>query len=120
MTTDQGICAARFSDEMHIYIVQSMPQEMPMLAMRGTPFQTKVWEELLKIPAGSVITYQELAVAIGRPKAWRAVARAVATNSIAYFIPCHRVIRKNGELGGYRWGRDKKIALLKSEGFFSC
>lgn len=80
----------------------------------GTEFQIHVWQELLRIPADSTITYQELAIRIGRPHSWRAVANAVGRNNIAYFIPCHRIVRKNGTLGGYRWGAKRKAELLFS------
>ncbi len=82
------------------------------LHVKGTNFQIKVWEALLKVPQGSVISYEELAVSIGRPSAVRAVANAVANNPIAFLIPCHRVIRKTGALGGYHWGSPKKSAIL--------
>ncbi len=82
------------------------------LHVKGTNFQIKVWEALLKVPQGSVVSYEELAVSIGRPSAVRAVANAVANNPIAFLIPCHRVIRKTGALGGYHWGSLKKSAIL--------
>ena len=83
---------------------------------QGTPFQQKVWNELLKIPKGQVRTYQDIAHAIGNPKAVRAVANAIGANTLPIIVPCHRVIRKNGTLGGYRWGIEKKKKLLKKEG----
>ena len=82
------------------------------LHLRGTNFQIKVWEALLKIPAGSVISYEELAVSIGSPRGSRAVGNAVARNPIPVLIPCHRVIRKSGEFGDYRWGSSRKKAML--------
>jgi AraC family transcriptional regulator of adaptative response/methylated-DNA-[protein]-cysteine methyltransferase len=81
----------------------------------GTNFQTKVWEALLKIPRGSVVTYKMLAEKIGCPKASRAVGSAVGKNSIAYLIPCHRVIRGVGQVGQYRWGAARKKAMLGLE-----
>jgi len=84
----------------------------PSLSVKGTNFQIKVWEALLKIPQGAVVSYEDLAASIGKPKAVRAVANAVAHNPVAFLIPCHRVIRKTGAIGGYRWGIGKKIAIL--------
>ena len=89
--------------------------EVPLnlhLLLNGTNFQIKVWEALLRIPPGRVVSYEEIAVFMGMPKAARAVSRAVATNPIAYIIPCHRVIRKMGAFGGYRWGTARKKAIL--------
>ena len=84
----------------------------PSLYVKGTNFQIKVWEALLKIPQGAVVSYEDIAASIGKPKAVRAVANAVAHNPVAFLIPCHRVIRKTGALGGYHWGSEKKIAIL--------
>lgn len=89
------------------------------LIISGTEFQIKIWLEILKIPLGQTKTYQEIAISINKPKAHRAVANALANNKIAYFIPCHRIIQKNGNLSGYKWGIDKKLALLKSESLFN-
>jgi O-6-methylguanine DNA methyltransferase len=80
-----------------------------------TAFQKQVWQVLLAIPSGYVTHYQAIAEALGKPKASRAVGNAIGSNPLAIKIPCHRVIRKDGQLGGYRWGLDKKIALLKKE-----
>jgi AraC family transcriptional regulator of adaptative response/methylated-DNA-[protein]-cysteine methyltransferase len=82
------------------------------LFLNGTNFQIKVWEALLRIPSGQVVAYEDIANLIGMPSAARAVSRAVASNPIAYIIPCHRVIRKMGVLGGYRWGVERKQAIL--------
>ncbi len=82
------------------------------LYLVGTNFQLKVWEALLRIPPGSVTTYQSLASFIGQPNASRAVGNAVAHNPIAWLIPCHRVIRKMGEFGNYRYGPARKKAIL--------
>ena len=84
--------------------------------VRGTPFQRRVWTVLLGVPAGSTITYAALASRIGERDAVRAVARACAANAIALGIPCHRVIRSDGTLSGYRWGVERKRALLAREG----
>jgi AraC family transcriptional regulator of adaptative response/methylated-DNA-[protein]-cysteine methyltransferase len=83
------------------------------LLLRGTPFQIKVWEALLRIPEGEVSSYGLLARRLGYPSgAARAVGSAVGANAIAYLIPCHRVIRGSGALGGYRWGLERKVAML--------
>ena len=81
----------------------------------GTNFQIKVWEALLSIPEGHVTSYSDVARRIGRPKASRAVANAVGRNPIAWLIPCHRVLRSTGEIGGYRWGTARKRAILVRE-----
>jgi len=85
------------------------------LDVRATAFQRAVWEALRKIPYGSTRSYAEIARAIGRPRATRAVARACATNPAAIVIPCHRVVRADGDLGGYRWGIRRKRALIEGE-----
>lgn len=85
------------------------------LHLRGTPFQLKVWDALLNIPIGNLSTYGDLANRIGRPGAARAVGTAIGRNEIALLIPCHRVIRSNGELGGYRWGVTRKAGILGRE-----
>lgn len=81
------------------------------LWVRGTNFQVSVWRALLRIPPGQVVSYTDVARAIGRPKASRAVGSAVGHNSVAFLIPCHRVIQQNGTLGGYRWGPERKQAM---------
>jgi len=85
------------------------------LDIRGTPFQQRVWEALLGIRAGSTVTYAALARRIGEPHAVRAVANACAANAIALAIPCHRVVRSDGNLSGYRWGVERKRQLLERE-----
>ena len=85
------------------------------LALTGAPFQIKVWQALLAIPPGHVATYADIAAAIGRPDAARAVGTAVGRNPVAWLIPCHRVIRRDGALGGYRWGLPVKRAMLAWE-----
>lgn len=85
------------------------------LEMQGTAFQRQVWKALMRIPCGRTTTYAQLAQKIGRPTAVRAVASACAANRIALAIPCHRVIRSDGSLGGYRWGVDRKRELLARE-----
>lgn len=88
--------------------------ELP-LDVRATAFQWRVWAELQAIPYGETRTYREVAAAIGKPTATRAVARACATNPVALLIPCHRVIRTDGSMGGYRWGIPRKEKLLAQE-----
>ncbi|MFI5304598.1 MAG: methylated-DNA--[protein]-cysteine S-methyltransferase [Nitrospiria bacterium] len=85
------------------------------LFVKGTPFQIRVWKELLRVSYGSVAYYQEIARRIGHPKAFRAVGSAIAQNRIAYLIPCHRVIQKSGDPGQYRWGKEMKKELLDME-----
>lgn len=85
------------------------------LDIQGTAFQQQVWKALQTIPPGSTASYSHIAQQIGKPKAIRAVAQACAANHIAIAIPCHRVISRNGELSGYRWGRDRKRALIERE-----
>jgi AraC family transcriptional regulator of adaptative response/methylated-DNA-[protein]-cysteine methyltransferase len=85
------------------------------LDVQGTAFQKRVWEELRHIPYGHTASYGEIARRIGQPSATRAVARACATNLAALVTPCHRVVRENGELGGYRWGVERKRQLLEKE-----
>jgi AraC family transcriptional regulator of adaptative response/methylated-DNA-[protein]-cysteine methyltransferase len=85
------------------------------LDVRGTAFQERVWQALRDIPAGQTVSYAELAERIGAPKAVRAVAGACAANKIAIAIPCHRVVRNDGSLSGYRWGIERKAALLARE-----
>lgn len=82
------------------------------LLLKGTNFQIKVWEALLRIPPGQVVSYAAVAAAVGRPGASQAVGGAVGANAIGYLIPCHRVIQQHGGLGGYRWGETRKQALL--------
>ncbi|MFQ6023272.1 MAG: methylated-DNA--[protein]-cysteine S-methyltransferase, partial [Acidiferrobacterales bacterium] len=83
------------------------------LLLRGTTFQIKVWEALLSVPAGALTTYEAIARRLGyRTNAARAIGQAVSGNLIAYLIPCHRVIRKSGLIGGYRWGTARKLAII--------
>lgn len=89
--------------------------DLPLDMSRGTPFQRRVWEVLRTIPTGATISYGALAQRIGKPGAVRAVANACAANAIALGIPCHRVVHEDGRLSGYRWGVERKRALLESE-----
>jgi AraC family transcriptional regulator of adaptative response/methylated-DNA-[protein]-cysteine methyltransferase len=85
------------------------------LDIQGTVFQRRVWQALRDIPSGSTASYAEVAERIGQPKAARAVARACATNALAVAVPCHRVVRGDGSLSGYRWGPERKAELLRRE-----
>ena len=85
------------------------------LDVRGTAFQQRVWQALREIPAGSTASYTQIAARVGSPTAVRAVARACASNPIAVAIPCHRVVRNDGALSGYRWGVQRKRTLLERE-----
>jgi AraC family transcriptional regulator, regulatory protein of adaptative response / methylated-DNA-[protein]-cysteine methyltransferase len=142
--TDQGLCAVEFTDvasgeedlrrrfpgariepgDAHLQgwlrtvlglIDGSAPRAELPLDIRGTAFQTKVWKALQRIPAGKTVSYGELARRIGAPSSVRAVARACAQNSMAVVVPCHRVIGSNGKLTGYRWGIERKRALIERE-----
>jgi AraC family transcriptional regulator of adaptative response/methylated-DNA-[protein]-cysteine methyltransferase len=86
------------------------------LDVRGTAFQQRVWQALRAIPSGSTVSYAELAQRVGIVAGARAVAGACAANPVAVAIPCHRVVRQDGSLSGYRWGIERKAALLKREG----
>ncbi len=143
--TDKGICAIQFADsdvelqqglmrefpfatrrrddaamsewrENLIRLIQGRATNPSLpLDIRATAFQRQVWEALQKIPRGETRSYSAVAKKIGRPKATRAVARACATNPVAVAIPCHRVVREDGGLGGYRWGIERKEQLLELE-----
>jgi AraC family transcriptional regulator, regulatory protein of adaptative response / methylated-DNA-[protein]-cysteine methyltransferase len=143
--TDKGICAIQFADsdqQLQQGLIREFPfavrrRDDPTMAqwrvsltslmegreanpslpldIRATAFQRRVWEALQKIPRGETRSYSAVAKKIGMPKATRAVARACATNPVAVAIPCHRVVRQDGELGGYRWGVERKEQLLTME-----
>jgi len=138
--TDRGICALAFlspetkEGELQLFkkkwalatLVESLEETQSIVAqifhqnkkgelsllLQGTNFQLKVWEALLNVPRGQLTTYGEIADRIEKPKAVRAVGTAVGRNPIAYLIPCHRVIRKEGKLGEYRWGSGRKKAII--------
>jgi AraC family transcriptional regulator of adaptative response/methylated-DNA-[protein]-cysteine methyltransferase len=141
-TTDRGICHLQFvesnSVDLDVQVLHDkwsrakwtrndqatsrlakqifkMKEGSLLLHLKGTNFQLKVWEALLRMPEQSLISYQDLAQRIGEPDATRAVANAVGANPIAYLIPCHRVIRSSGALGGYRWGLERKAMMLAHE-----
>ncbi len=90
-------------------------QEKLLLSIRGTNFQVKVWNALLNISEGTIVSYQTIANRVSKPTAVRAVASAIGANPVAYLIPCHRVLRSSGELGGYRWGMERKRVMLGRE-----
>lgn len=138
-STQKGICYLAFGDKTIAYneLVDMFPKanfyhhEQPIhlqaisflqnkesaldplhLHIKGTDFQLKVWDALLKIPLGNLATYKEISNRINNPKANRAVGSAVGSNPVSFIIPCHRVIRSSGELGGYHWGLDLKVAMI--------
>lgn len=101
-----------------IEIVRTMPQyeaDIIPLHLKGTDFQLSVWKELLDIPLGSLTSYGKIAQKLQKPKACRAVGSAVGDNPVSILIPCHRVVRTDGALGGYRWGLERKMKLLEWE-----
>jgi AraC family transcriptional regulator of adaptative response/methylated-DNA-[protein]-cysteine methyltransferase len=102
-------------DALDAYIQNKQPRPELPLDLQGTAFQIKVWEFLLHLEDGDVISYAELARGIDKPKAARAAASACAANRIAVLVPCHRILRGDGGLGGYRWGLARKRALLDAE-----
>lgn len=112
---DESPVFDQIEQELKQYFGTGLPVFKTPVTLYGTPFQRLVWSELLKIPAGETISYQELALRIGQPTAMRAVARANGSNQLALVIPCHRVIRANGDLGGYAGGLARKEALLRLE-----
>jgi AraC family transcriptional regulator of adaptative response/methylated-DNA-[protein]-cysteine methyltransferase len=143
--TDKGICAIQFGDDPDVLVRELQDRfpkallvggdagferlvaavvglveepghglDLP-LDVRGTAFQQRVWRALRAVPSGSTASYAEIAARIGRPKAVRAVAQACAANPVAVAIPCHRVVRTDGALSGYRWGAERKRALLDRE-----
>jgi AraC family transcriptional regulator of adaptative response/methylated-DNA-[protein]-cysteine methyltransferase len=143
--TDKGLCAIRFAaseEELEQGLKHEFPfaqrkldnnglrewKELLLNHLRGeklnaalpldiqaTAFQRRVWEYLQSIPYGATRTYSQVAAEIGQPQARRAVARACATNPVAVAIPCHRIVREDGDLGGYRWGVERKERLLEIE-----
>ena len=100
-----------------IAFIETPSRSLPLpLDVQGTDFQKCVWQALREIPPGTTVSYTALAERIGQASAVRAVARACATNRIAVAIPCHRVVRRDGDLAGYRWGVERKRELLRREG----
>jgi len=99
-----------------IFTPSTEAQQAITVLLKGSPFQIKVWEALLNIKDGELYSYQQVADSIGKPSAVRAVASAIAHNQVAYLIPCHRVIRSSGVLNNYRWGEERKAAMIGLEG----
>ena len=97
------------------YLAGETPHIDLPLDVQATAFQRRVWQELIAIPYGETRTYSEIAQRLGLPHGQRAIGRACATNPVPMIVPCHRVVRQDGALGGYRWGLDRKRALLKGE-----
>ncbi|WP_434479600.1 methylated-DNA--[protein]-cysteine S-methyltransferase [Gemmatimonas sp.] len=102
-------------DALDAHVVQGAPRPALPLDLRGTAFQIKVWRFLLSVKPGQVVSYGELAKGIGHADAVRAVGTACGANRVAVLIPCHRALRADGSLGGYRWGLDRKRVLLDNE-----
>ena len=100
-----------------LFIFQHEPSQLHKvkLHLTGTAFQLKVWETLLRVPMGSLTTYGDIAQEINNPKASRAVGTAIGSNPVAFLIPCHRVIRSTGSIGGYMWGHTRKSAIIAWE-----
>lgn len=128
MTPDERLCALALTTfpnffklleryKKHTLIEKKINlQDKLSCILAGTPFQHQVWSALLKIPRGRVVSYQDLAHTLQRPKAVRAIGNAVGANPISPLIPCHRVVGSKGGLGGYYWGLEAKRALLREEG----
>jgi AraC family transcriptional regulator of adaptative response/methylated-DNA-[protein]-cysteine methyltransferase len=106
---------AQWAGALAEHLAGSLPQLDVPLDIQATAFQRRVWEYLQTIPYGATESYGDIAKALRRPQAARAVARACASNPVAVVIPCHRVVRGDGETGGYRWGADRKRELLLLE-----
>ena len=113
---ERGELNLRLIDQLDEYFAGKLREFTIPLDLRGTPFQRRVWDLLCGIPWGETRSYGQIAKALGRPKAARAVGRAVGTNPVSIVVPCHRVIGSDGTLTGYGGGLDRKKALLKLEG----
>jgi AraC family transcriptional regulator of adaptative response/methylated-DNA-[protein]-cysteine methyltransferase len=110
-----GESLARWVKAILAHLSGSLPRLDLPLDVQASTFRLRVWEELRKIPYGETRTYAQVASAMGRPGAVRAVASACAANPAALVTPCHRVVRTDGKLGGYRWGLERKVRLLEQE-----
>lgn len=117
MMQDMYSCfkGATFQENSNLCSVNFWQNQLQNLLLVGTPFQREVWQGLIKIPSGHTVAYSHLAKSIGRPTAVRAVASAIGRNPITLLVPCHRVIHKNGGLGGFRMGTALKKTLLEYE-----
>ena len=111
---DEGAIAPAL-DDLLAHLEGKTPHLALPLDVRATAFQRRVWQELMAIPPSETRSYSEIAAALGLPKGQRAVGRACATNPVAIVVPCHRALREDGHLGGYRWGLERKAALLRRE-----
>lgn len=114
LRAQKGIWADQLRASLHVASGQADSVDIA-IDLVGTPFQRQVWQALRQIPYGVTSTYAEVAKAIGRPTAARAVAAACASNRVAVLVPCHRVLRSDGQISGYRWGVDVKRGLLDME-----
>ncbi len=112
---DPAEMAAPLAAAQHMLAHADHELDWPLEPQLGTPFQQQVWSALRQIPSGQTVSYTELAQRIGQPSAARAVASACAANPLAVVVPCHRVVRSDGGLSGYRWGEDRKRTLLALE-----
>lgn len=127
---DEGLLRAQLAERFPAAGVQERPQQgrdweaalwgtgrrVVRVLLWGSAFELEVWQALLGLKRGEVCSYAALAARLGRPQAARAVGRAVGANALAWLVPCHRVVRADGGLGGYRWGLARKAALLREEG----
>jgi AraC family transcriptional regulator of adaptative response/methylated-DNA-[protein]-cysteine methyltransferase len=102
-------------DALEAHIEGHAPRPDVPVDLRGTAFQIRVWRFLLEVPEGDVVSYTDVATGIGAPQSVRAAASACAANRIAVLVPCHRVLRRDGGLGGYRWGLERKRVLIDHE-----
>jgi AraC family transcriptional regulator, regulatory protein of adaptative response / methylated-DNA-[protein]-cysteine methyltransferase len=107
--------ARRVFRQVDAWLAGKLPPAELSLDLRGTPFQTQVWRALLKVPHGTTCSYSELAQRVGKPRAVRAVANACGRNPVGLLVPCHRIVRNDGSLGGYYGGVEKKKRLLDHE-----
>ncbi|HAV12451.1 MAG TPA: cysteine methyltransferase [Opitutae bacterium] len=113
--TGETIIRDAFLDWLSHFESLSADKRFELLDLQGTAFQQSVWRALLEIPFGKTVSYNYIAGEIGKPKANRAVGTAVGANPITVLIPCHRVLQASGAVGNYRWGADRKLALLDAE-----